>query len=92
MSTVSGLIVLQWFIYLCQIHTELPKTNEFIDGLFASASSEERKFWGFLLFNKVLNEGSPEQTSQVFTKNLVRCLMNQLAVEDRRVHAIMGGT
>ncbi|KAJ6113902.1 hypothetical protein N7523_007219 [Penicillium sp. IBT 18751x] len=56
------------------------------NGLFASASSDERKYWGFLLFNKVLNEGTPEQASQVFTKNLVRCLMNQLAVEDRYLH------
>lgn len=56
------------------------------NGLFASASSEERKYWGFLLFNKVLNEGSPQQASHVFTKNLVRCLMNQLAVEDRYLH------
>jgi DNA polymerase phi len=56
------------------------------NGLFASASSDERKFWGFLLFNKVLNEGSSEHASHVFTKNLVRCLMNQLAVEDRYLH------
>ncbi|KAJ5123637.1 hypothetical protein N7448_009734 [Penicillium atrosanguineum] len=56
------------------------------NGLFASASSDERKYWGFLLFNKVLNEGSPEHASHVFTKNLVRCLMNQLAVEDRYLH------
>lgn len=53
------------------------------DGLFAHASSEERKYWGFLLFTKVLNEGPSQQASQIFTKNLVRCLMNQLAVEDR---------
>lgn len=56
------------------------------NGLFASAASEERKYWGFLLFNKVLNEGPPHQATHVFTKNLVRCLMNQLAVEDRYLH------
>jgi len=56
------------------------------NGLFASASSEERKYWGFLLFNKILNDGSPQQASHLFTKNLVRCLMNQLAVEDRYLH------
>lgn len=58
----------------------------FVDGLFASASSEERKYWGFLLFNKILNDGSLQQASHTFTKNLVRCLMNQLAVEDRYLH------
>lgn len=56
------------------------------NGLFASASSDERKYWGFLLFTKVLNDGSPQQASHIFTKNLVRCLMNQLAVEDRYLH------
>ncbi|KAL2859058.1 DNA polymerase phi-domain-containing protein [Aspergillus pseudodeflectus] len=56
------------------------------NGLFASASSEERKYWGFLLFVKVLNEQNLQVASLVFTKNLVRCLTNQLAVEDRYLH------
>ncbi|RMJ21808.1 hypothetical protein PHISP_07321 [Aspergillus sp. HF37] len=56
------------------------------NGLFASASSEERKYWGFLLFVKVLNESPLQHASQVFTKNLVRSFMNQLAVEDRYLH------
>ncbi|KAJ5908859.1 hypothetical protein N7495_001541 [Penicillium taxi] len=61
--------------------------REVVDnGLFAAASSDERKYWGFLLFNKVLNEGASQQASQVFTKNLVRCLTNQLAVQDRYLH------
>lgn len=56
------------------------------NGLFAAASSDERKYWGFLLFIKVLNEAPQNFASLVFTKNLVRCLMNQLAVEDRYLH------
>ncbi|KAH8427801.1 DNA-directed DNA polymerase POL5 [Aspergillus melleus] len=61
--------------------------TEVVDnGLFAAASSEERKYWGFLLFNKVLNEAPLHLASQIFTKNLVRCLMNQLAVDDRYLH------
>ncbi|PKY03126.1 putative DNA polymerase V [Aspergillus campestris IBT 28561] len=56
------------------------------NGLFASSSSDERKYWGFLLFVKVINECPPEQASLVFTKNLVGCLTNQLAVEDRFLH------
>ncbi|KAL5334247.1 DNA polymerase phi-domain-containing protein [Aspergillus crustosus] len=61
--------------------------TEVVDnGLFASASSEERKYWGFLLFIKVLNDYDIQLASLVFTKNLVRCLMNQLAVEDRYLH------
>ncbi|KAL1995975.1 hypothetical protein VTN49DRAFT_510 [Thermomyces lanuginosus] len=61
--------------------------TEIVDnGLFAAASSEERKFWGFSLFNKVLNELPSHLASQTFSKNLVRCLTNQLAVEDRYLH------
>ncbi|KAJ5521581.1 hypothetical protein N7527_005696 [Penicillium freii] len=61
--------------------------TEVVDnGLFAAASSDERKYWGFLLFNRILNDGAPQQASQIFTKNLMRCLTNQLAVEDRYLH------
>ncbi|KAL4736131.1 DNA polymerase phi-domain-containing protein [Aspergillus similis] len=61
--------------------------TEIVDnGLFAAASSEERKYWGFSLFIKVINEHSLQLASLVFTKNLVRCLTNQLAVEDRYLH------
>ncbi|OJJ30408.1 hypothetical protein ASPWEDRAFT_177064 [Aspergillus wentii DTO 134E9] len=61
--------------------------TEVVDnGLFAAASSDERKYWGFLLFVKVLNESPLQQASRIFTKNLVRCLTNQLAVEDRYLH------
>lgn len=34
----------------------------------------------------MLNEGSPRQASQIFTRNLVRSFMNQLAVQDRYLH------
>ncbi|PIG85122.1 DNA polymerase V [Aspergillus arachidicola] len=61
--------------------------TEVVDnGLFAASSSDERKYWGFLLFIKVLNESPFPLASLVFTKNLVRCLTNQLAVEDRYLH------
>ncbi|KAE8373088.1 DNA polymerase phi-domain-containing protein [Aspergillus bertholletiae] len=56
------------------------------NGLFAASSSDERKYWGFLLFVKVLNDCPLQLASLVFTKNLVRCLTNQLAVEDRYLH------
>ncbi|KAF7182957.1 hypothetical protein CNMCM7691_002701 [Aspergillus felis] len=61
--------------------------TEVVDnGLFASSSSDERKYWGFLVFIKVINECPLQLASHVFTKNLVRCLTNQLAVEDRYLH------
>ncbi|KAL2369832.1 hypothetical protein RJ035_007273 [Blastomyces gilchristii] len=63
--------------------------TEVVDkGLFAAASSEERKYWGFLLFIKSMNEAPPHLAETVFTKNLMRCFMNQLAVEDRYLHRI----
>ncbi|KAL7269860.1 DNA-directed DNA polymerase [Rhizina undulata] len=53
------------------------------ESLFAASSSEERKFWGFLIFIKSLEVLiSPEQTphlSAIFTKNFMRCLINQLS-------------
>ncbi|KAM5466640.1 DNA-directed DNA polymerase [Microsporum audouinii] len=63
--------------------------TEVVDcGLFAAASSEERKYWGFLVFMKVLNEAPIEVASLIFTQNFMRCLVNQLAVEDRYLHKI----
>ncbi|EEP76229.1 conserved hypothetical protein [Uncinocarpus reesii 1704] len=63
--------------------------TEVVDnGLFAAASSEERKYWGFLVFMRVVNDGPSEAASSVFTKNFVRCLTNQLSVEDRYLHRI----
>ncbi|CAG8051443.1 unnamed protein product [Penicillium olsonii] len=56
------------------------------NGLFAAASSDERKYWGFLLFSRLINDGAAQQASHTFTKNLMRCLANQLAVEDRYLH------
>ncbi|CAG8921693.1 unnamed protein product [Penicillium salamii] len=61
--------------------------TEVVDnGLFAAASSDERKYWGFLLFSRLINDGAVQQASHTFTKNLMRCLVNQLAVEDRYLH------
>lgn len=54
-----------------------------LDGLFAAASSDERKYWGFLVFMKTLNEAPSQFASQIFTSNLVRCLMNQMASKER---------
>jgi DNA polymerase phi len=59
-----------------------------LDGLFSAASSEERKYWGFQVFTKVLNEAPIEFASSVFTKNFMRSLMNQLAGEDRYLHKV----
>ena len=56
------------------------------DGLFSMSSSNERKYWGFLLFDKYI-EVLPHSTIGVlFGKNFVRCLTNQLASHERYLH------
>lgn len=61
-------------------------SNQSIDGLFAASSSQERKFWGFQVLSKVLNEAPEGFASCVFTKNAMRSLINQLSVQDRYLH------
>ncbi|RDW85130.1 hypothetical protein BP6252_02720 [Coleophoma cylindrospora] len=55
------------------------------ENLFSASASRERKFWGFLLFQKVLEEASAYQDllSSVFSLNLVRCLINSVQDKDR---------
>ncbi|RKF77452.1 DNA polymerase V [Golovinomyces cichoracearum] len=55
------------------------------ENLFAHTASRERKFWGFLLFQKVLEETltfSPF-ISSIFSQNLMRCLINHSQDRDR---------
>lgn len=60
---------------------------EIIDnGLFSQSSSSERKFWGFQIFSKVLTS-SPEWALPVmFSPNLMRCLINQRADNQRALY------
>ncbi|KAA8907472.1 DNA polymerase phi-domain-containing protein [Sphaerosporella brunnea] len=54
------------------------------ESLFSGSSSEERKFWGFLFFFKSLDRvNAPEDLSIMFSKNLMRCMINQLADAER---------
>ncbi|KAI9701853.1 MAG: DNA-directed DNA polymerase [Candelina mexicana] len=54
--------------------------------LFSGSASNERKFLGFQIFSKVLQEAPYFQLSVIFTKNLKKCLVNQLASSDRYLH------
>jgi DNA polymerase phi len=53
--------------------------------LFSATASRERKFWGFLLFQKVLQ--TPDSYAKlfpsIFSHNLVRCLINHSQDKDR---------
>lgn len=55
------------------------------ENLFSATASRERKFWGFLLLQKVLQD--PESYGKlfpsVFSHNLVRCIINHVQEKDR---------
>lgn len=52
-------------------------------GLFSINASHERKFWGFQLFNYLIEQLQPHQVHIVFTPNFMRTLSNQIAQFDR---------
>ncbi|KAK5658883.1 hypothetical protein OQA88_1697 [Cercophora sp. LCS_1] len=58
------------------------------DGFFAKTCSESQKFSGFMIFQKMF-EGAvdiAEMVKALFSHNLMACLMNQAANEDRYLH------
>ena len=59
-----------------------------MQALFASSSSEERKYWGFLLLQRTISNGPVNLLSGLFTQNLMRCLINQLASAERYLHRV----
>ena len=56
------------------------------EALFATSSSEERKYWGFLLFQRMIPNAPVNLLCDLFTNNLMRCLTNQLASPERYLH------
>lgn len=56
------------------------------DTLFAASSSEERKYSGFLLFQQMVPTVPVQLLPDIFSKNLMRCLTNQLASPERYLH------
>ena len=56
--------------------------------LFAVPSSDERKYWGFLLFQQYVQTAPAEFLPVLFGKNFVRCLVNQLVSPERYLHRI----
>ncbi|MCJ1473397.1 DNA-directed DNA polymerase, partial [Lambiella insularis] len=56
------------------------------DGLFATSSSDERKYWGFLIFQKFVTTFPVNEMLNLLSHNLRRCLVNQLASSERFLH------
>ncbi len=57
-----------------------------LEYLFALGSSEERKFWGFSLFQATIMKAPISDIERLFSPNFMRCFMNQLASPDRYLH------
>ncbi|KAK8081694.1 hypothetical protein PG996_000475 [Apiospora saccharicola] len=60
------------------------------DGLFSKNATEQQKFRGLMIFQKFLHAFSALKSNgsikALFSKNLMRCLVNQSAKEDRYLH------
>ncbi|KAI0508628.1 DNA polymerase phi-domain-containing protein [Xylaria bambusicola] len=59
------------------------------DGLFSKNASDGQKFRGFMLFQKYIHGLASVDKSlvkELFTRNLMKCLINQAAKEDRYLH------
>ncbi|KAL9013896.1 MAG: hypothetical protein Q9173_001443 [Seirophora scorigena] len=56
------------------------------DHLFAASSTEERKYWGFSIFQRMFKSACPSLLPALFSPNLTRSLINQLASKDRYLH------
>ncbi|KAI0148211.1 DNA polymerase phi-domain-containing protein [Hypoxylon sp. NC0597] len=59
------------------------------DGLFSKNASDAQKFRGFVIFQKFLQGFATENVElarELFTRNLMKCLMNQASKEDRYLH------
>lgn len=63
--------------------------NKVVDeSFFSKNASDNQKFSGFMIFQKLLEEGSavPFIVENIFSKNMMVCLMNQASKEDRYLH------
>ncbi|KAI0378007.1 DNA polymerase phi-domain-containing protein [Hypomontagnella monticulosa] len=59
------------------------------DGLFSKNASDAQKFRGFVIFQKFIQglaTENPKLIKELFTRNLMKCLINQAAKEDRYLH------
>ncbi|KAI2640782.1 DNA polymerase phi-domain-containing protein [Hypomontagnella submonticulosa] len=59
------------------------------DGLFSKNASDAQKFRGFVIFQKFIQglaTENPKLIKELFTRNFMKCLMNQAAKEDRYLH------
>ncbi|KAG5440573.1 hypothetical protein PCK2_000398, partial [Pneumocystis canis] len=58
------------------------------ESFFSAASSLEKKFRGFQIFNLTLPKVEISNLSSMFSKNFMRCFINHLSNEDRYLNKI----
>lgn len=74
------------------VNSKLPLTefwNVVVDEtMFSEKSSVERKYWGFEIFDLFLENLPASLILNLFTPNLMRCLINQSAKSDRLLNKV----
>jgi DNA polymerase phi len=65
-----------------------PWINHYPESLFSNTSSQQRKFWGFRIFQKALPLASEDAIPLMFTQNFMRTWINHLSKKDRYLHKI----
>ncbi|KDQ59553.1 hypothetical protein JAAARDRAFT_127225 [Jaapia argillacea MUCL 33604] len=56
------------------------------ESFFAATASQERKYWGFQIFQNALRRASVDDVPMLFTKNFMRTWINHLSNNDRYLH------
>lgn len=57
------------------------------ESLFSGSASNERKYWGFVIFQRVLPRVKATDLPMLFTKNFMRTWINHLSHFDRYLHS-----
>jgi len=57
------------------------------ESLFAGSASNERKYWGFVIFQRALPRVEAADLQMLFTKNFMRTWINHLSHVDRYLHS-----
>ncbi|KAH7107409.1 DNA polymerase phi-domain-containing protein [Auriculariales sp. MPI-PUGE-AT-0066] len=58
------------------------------ESFFATSASSERKYWGFLIFQKFASRVPPSELPLLLTRNFMRTWINHLSHTDRYLHKI----
>jgi DNA polymerase phi len=57
------------------------------ESLFSRSASNERKYWGFVIFQRALPRVKADDLPMLFTKNFMRTWINHLSRFDRYLHS-----